>query len=89
MSNVLVHVEGGMELPTTGGPSVRVPVDRDGEATFSVDEAGHPARIELERRACGFLLIVRTGRIVTAHAVTLAEGYDTHEYRRILGCSSI
>lgn len=37
----------------------------------------------------GFLLIVRTDRIVTAHAGTLRRGCDTDEYRRILGCSSI
>ena len=37
-----------------------------------------------------FLLIVRTRRIVTAHVVkTLANGCDAHEYRWILGFSSI
>ena len=37
----------------------------------------------------GFLLIVRTDRIVTAHVLTVRDGYDMNEYRRILGCSSI
>ena len=37
-----------------------------------------------------FLLIVRTDRIVTAHADTLRMGCDSEsEYRRILGVSSI
>jgi hypothetical protein len=37
----------------------------------------------------GFLLIVRTDRIVTAHVLTVRDGYDMNEYRRILGGSSI
>ena len=36
-----------------------------------------------------FLLIDRTGQIVTAHAFTLRKGSDTYEYCRILGVSSI
>ena len=36
-----------------------------------------------------FLLIVRTGRIVTAHGCTLKRGVTMNEYRRILGVSSI
>jgi hypothetical protein len=40
-------------------------------------------------KTLGFLLIVRTGRIVTAHALTLRRGCDTNEYRRMLGYSSI
>jgi hypothetical protein len=35
-----------------------------------------------------FLLIVRTGRIVTAHIGTLSRTTDMNEYRRILGVSS-
>jgi hypothetical protein len=35
-----------------------------------------------------FLLIVRTGRIVTAHTGTLSHATDMNEYRRILGVSS-
>ena len=41
-------------------------MDRDAEASLPVDEADDPLRFE--RDAGGFLLIVRTGRIVTAHA---------------------
>ena len=33
----------------------------------------------------GFLLIVRTGRIVTAHVTSLPKGCDMDEYRRIHG----
>lgn len=64
-------------------------MDRDGEATLPVDEADDPLRFELEPRPYGFLLIVRTGRIFTAHVTTLLMGCDINEYRRILGCSSI
>jgi len=35
-----------------------------------------------------FLLIVRTGRIVTAEVTTLTRSRDTNEYRQILGVSS-
>ena len=37
----------------------------------------------------GFLLIVRTDRIFTAHVLKVPSTCDTNEYRRILGCSSI
>ena len=47
-AHVLVHLEDGVELPSAASPHVRIPVDRDGEATFSVDEPDDPARIELE-----------------------------------------
>ena len=43
-----------------------ITMHRDREAAFAVDEADDPLRIELTL-ASGFLLIVRTGRIVTAH----------------------
>ncbi len=36
-----------------------------------------------------FLLIVRTGRIVTVHVTLISDECDTNEYRRILGYSSI
>jgi len=66
---VLVHVEDGMELPPAGRTGVGVPMYRHREAAFAVDESDDPTRIELEyRRRSGFLLIVRTGRIFTAHA---------------------
>jgi hypothetical protein len=64
-------------------------MNRDGETTLSVDEPNDPVRFELEPRPCGFLLIVRTGRIVTVHVDTLKKVYDMNEYRRILGVSSI
>ncbi len=35
-----------------------------------------------------FLLIVRTGRIFTAHVFNLLMTCDMNEYRRILGVSS-
>jgi hypothetical protein len=35
-----------------------------------------------------FLLIVRTGRIFTAHVTNLIRRCDMNEYRRILGVSS-
>ena len=78
-----------MELPSTGATGEPIAVDRDAEAAFSVDESHNPLRIELEPRLRGFLLIVRTGRIVTAHAATLLKGCDINEYRRIHGGSSI
>jgi hypothetical protein len=36
-----------------------------------------------------FLLIVRTGRIVTDHAADLRKGCDMRQYRQILGVPSI
>jgi hypothetical protein len=51
--------------------------------TFAADGADDPLR-----ETWPFLLIVRTGRIVTFHANTLRRGCDTDEYRRILGVSS-
>src|SRR5262249_15630368 len=76
MTLVLVDVEDRMQLPPARRPSVRVPVDRDREATFSVDEPRHPTRIEIEHRPDGFLLIVRTGWIFTAHGHILSRGCD-------------
>ena len=49
----------------------------------------HMDSIQPVRGTGPFLLIVRTGWIVTAHAGTLNEGCDTNEYHRILGVSSI
>ena len=60
MPLMLVDVEHRVQLPPARRPSIRVPVDRDGEATFSVNETDDPERIELERDPDGFLLIVRT-----------------------------
>ncbi len=44
--------------------------------TFSVDEADDPLL-----DTWPFLLIVRTGRIVTDHATSIPEGCDTAEYQ--------
>ena len=56
-----------LDLPTE--PTRSVPEDRNAEAAFAVDEADDPLR---ETRP--FLLIVRTGRIFTAHVDTLRRG---------------
>ena len=56
----LDHCESRLNLPTE--PARMVPEDRNAEATFAVDEADDPLR-----EFWPFLLIVRTGRIVTAH----------------------
>ena len=60
-----------------------VPEDGDTEAAFSVDEADDPLL-----DTWSFLLIVRTGRIFTAHVFNLMMVCDMNEYRRILGVSS-
>ena len=55
-------------------------MDRDIEASLTVDESGDPVTqvvgdpIHPAQRAGPFLLIVRTGRIVTAHASQPYEG---------------
>jgi hypothetical protein len=77
----LHHRERRLDLPTK--PTRMVPKDRNAEAAFSVYEADYPLR-----KFWPFLLIVRTGRIVTAHVRTLRTGCDMHEYRQILGVSS-
>src|SRR5215211_1132542 len=68
-------------LPAEEAPGVAH--DRDRETAFAVDEADDPL---LE--PWPFLLIARTGRVVTGHGRTLARGWDS-QYRRILGVSSI
>jgi hypothetical protein len=78
----LYHCERRLNLPTD--PCRMVPKDRNAEAAFAVDEADDPLR-----ETWPFLLIVRTGRVFTSHAVTLRTGCDMSEYRRILGVSSI
>jgi hypothetical protein len=78
---VLTDVELGDQLPS--GSGTRVPLECDVERAFAIDEA---SKICIQP----FLLIVRTDRIVTAHADTLRMGCDSvGEYRRILGVSSI
>ena len=78
----LNHREGRLDLPA--GPTRTVPEDRNTETALPVDEADDPLRGNWP-----FLLIVRTERIFTTHALTAGNGSDTDEYRRILGVSSI
>jgi hypothetical protein len=61
-----------------------VALNRATETAFPVDEADDPLL-----DAWPFLLIVRTGRIFTAHVVNLMMVCDMNEYRRIHGVSSI
>ena len=70
-----------LDLPAEEAPGIAH--DRDREAAFAVDEADDPL---LE--TWPFLLIARTGRVVTGHGRTLARGWDS-QYRRMLGVSSI
>ena len=79
----LDHSELRLDLPAE--TTRAVPEDRNAEASFAVDEADDPL---LE--SWPFLLIGRTGRIVTAHRHTPYEaGATVNEYRRIHGVSSI
>jgi hypothetical protein len=61
----------------------RISIDRNAEATFTVDEADDPLLDPWP-----FLLIARTGRIFTAHVRTVTAATDMNEYRRILGYPS-
>jgi hypothetical protein len=73
---------------------IALSTDWDVEASFSIDEPrdvvtyvlGDAIQPRWMREP--FLLIVRTGRIVTAHVDTLSRTTDMNEYRRILGVSS-
>ena len=56
----------------------RIPINRNAEAAFTVDEADDPLLDPWP-----FLLIARTGRIFTAHVLTLIATTDMNEYRRI------
>src|ERR1700751_4421774 len=73
--------------------SCELSTNRDVEASLSIDESSHPVAqvawdpIKPVRGTGSFLLIVRTGRIVTAHTTTESKGCDMHEYRRMLGVS--
>ena len=78
----LDHAEVRLNLPTQ--TTTAIPEYRNTEAAFAVDEADDPL---LE--TWPFLLIGRTGRIVTAHLTHPKEGCDMNEYRRIHGVSSI
>jgi len=75
----LDHREGWLCLPTDSvGP---IAVDRNAEASFAVYEADDPL---LE--TWPFLLIARTGWIVTGHAPTLPGGSDM---TGTTGCSGV
>ena len=63
----LNHAEVGLNLPPE--TTTAVPEDRNTEAAFAVDEADDPL---LE--SWPFLLIGRTGRIVTAHLTHPRKG---------------
>lgn len=76
---ILADVELGHELEASS--SARVPLNGYMKRAFAIDEAS-------EVCIQPFLLIVRTDRIVTAHAGTLRRRCDMNEYRRILGVSS-
>ena len=78
----LGHRELVLDLPAESASRVAHHGDR--ETAFTVDEADDPL---LE--SWPFLLIVRTGRILTVHGKTVETGCDMNEYRRILGVSSI
>ena len=86
---VLGYLKGRLYVPTIGGFRQVVSVNRHRKASFAVHKPDDPPRIH--RYEFGFLLIVRTGRIVTAHALNIGLAYDgsVGEYRRILGGSSI
>src|ERR687887_1238931 len=64
-----------LDLPAEEAPGISH--DRDREAALAVNEPDDPLL-----DAWPFLLIVRTGRIVTVHAVTLQRGRD-RQYRQI------
>ena len=59
-----------LDLPAEKAPGIAH--DRDREAALAVDEADDPLF-----EPWPFLLIARTGRIVTAHGRTLLRGWDT------------
>ena len=77
---VLAAVELRHELETSS--SARVPLDCYVKRALAIDEA---SEVSIQ----SFLLIVRTGQIVTAHARTLRRGCDMNEYCRMHGVSSI
>ena len=78
----LHHRELGLDLPSQATRAVAE--DRNTEAPLAVDKADDPLL-----GTWPFLLIARTGRIVTAHVSTIRRWCDMNEYRRILGYSSI
>jgi len=88
--SVLIDVEHREELPTPMPVHHRVSMHRNGETALAIHKSNNPIGIEHDiAKTRSFLLIVRTGRIITFHIGTLNKGCDMNEYRRILGCSSI
>jgi hypothetical protein len=89
----LRHVERQRDAPWKS--TVTLSTDWDVEASLSIDESRDPVAqviwdpIQPVRGTGPFLLIVRTGRIITTHVGTQTDGCDMDEYRRILGVSSI
>ncbi len=89
----LRHVERQRDSPWQS--TITLSTDRDVEASLTIDESGDPVAqviwdsIQPVRGTGPFLLIVRTGRIFTAHETTKSNGCDMNEYRRMLGVSSI
>ena len=90
----LRHVERQRDPPWQA--TITLSTDWDIEASLSVDESRHPitqVAWDSIKPVCGtgpFLLIVRTGRIVTARGRTLRRGCDRETSTdRILGVSSI
>ncbi len=65
----LDYCKTGLNLPAQRHLSISL--DRTAEAPFPVDEADDPLL-----DSWPFLLIVRTGRVVTAHVTTLLRGCD-------------
>jgi hypothetical protein len=61
----------GLNLPAESARSILE--NRNAEAPLAVDEADDPLH-----SLWPFLLIVRTGRIVTSHAISLKTGCDRH-----------
>jgi hypothetical protein len=68
---MLIDVERRLELPASMPMHHRTSMHRYAEAAFAVHEPNYPVRIEHIARTGSFLLIVRTGRIFTAHISTL------------------
>jgi hypothetical protein len=73
-----------LRLSLPAQSACRVAKDRNAETALAVDEADDPLCSKWP-----FLLIVRTGRIITRHVLTLRRASDRNQYRRILGVSSI
>ncbi len=74
MPLMLIGLKDGQYLPTSSLMLIGVAMDRYRETAFAIDKTDNPLRIERAHWSCGFLLIVRTGRIITAHKITLLLG---------------